>query len=196
MKSPPQSLPKFSTSLRPPLMLDQVRTVLPYLCPPQLECAQLWIDEARILQDSSFTLVTLVDRMWGLTNEEVAFARLRIYGPFTMEWIQREIPDLRPTQMVLAQWIVEHSRLMMECPKPVVSGSHRALQRLVTPDILAGLLALSASQRRRVSRRLRPQWRCLGRDRGISLLYGRSTVECGDADGATMVAVPLAGAIT
>jgi hypothetical protein len=40
--------------------------------------------------------------MWGLTNEEVAFARLRIYGPFTMEWIQREIPDLRPTQMVLA----------------------------------------------------------------------------------------------
>ncbi|KAL3468660.1 hypothetical protein BJX99DRAFT_252550 [Aspergillus californicus] len=44
----------------------------------------------------------------------------------------------------------------MECPKPVVSGSHRMLQRLLTPDILAGLLGLSASQRRRVSRRLRP----------------------------------------
>jgi hypothetical protein len=156
MKSSPQSLPKFSTSLCPPLVLDQVRTVLPYLSPPQLECAQLWIDEARILQDSSFTLVTLVDRMWGLTNEEVAFARLRIYGPFPVDWIQRAIPDLRPTQMVLAQWIVEHNRLMMECPRPVVSGSHRALQRLVTPDILAGLLALSDSQRRRVGRRLRP----------------------------------------
>jgi hypothetical protein len=129
--------------------------VLPYLCPPQLECAQLWIDEARILQDSSFTLVALVDRMWGLTNEEVAFARLRIYGPFTVDWIQRAIPDLRPTQMVLAQWIVEHNRLMMECSKPVVSGSHRMLQRLITPDILAGLLGLSASQRRRVGRRLR-----------------------------------------
>ncbi|KAL2837036.1 hypothetical protein BJX68DRAFT_274280 [Aspergillus pseudodeflectus] len=124
MKSSPQSLPKFSTSLCPPLVLDQVRTVLPYLSPPQLECAQLWIDEARILQDSSFTLVTLVDRIWGLTNEEVAFARLRIYGPFPVE--------------------------------PVVSGSHRALQRLVTPDILAGLLALSDSQWRRVGRRLRP----------------------------------------
>jgi len=94
--------------------------------------------------------------MWGLTDEEVAFAQLRIYGPFTVDWIQRAIPDLRPTQMVLAQWIVEHNRLMMECPKPVVSGSHRMLQRLLTPDILAGLLGLSASQRRRVSRRLRP----------------------------------------
>ena len=30
------------------------------------------------------------------------------------------------------------------------------LQRLLTPDILVGLLGLSASQRRRVSRRLRP----------------------------------------
>ncbi len=156
MKSSPPSLPKFSTSLRPPLGLDQVRTVLPYLSPPQLECAQLWIDEARVLQDSSFTLVTLVDQMWGLTDEEVAFAQLRIYGPFTVDWIQRAIPDLRPTQMVLAQWIVEHNRLMMECPKPVVSGSHRMLQRLLAPDILVGLLGLSASQRRRVSRRLRP----------------------------------------
>ncbi|OJJ51961.1 hypothetical protein ASPSYDRAFT_726100 [Aspergillus sydowii CBS 593.65] len=102
MKPFPSSLPKFSTSLRPPLGLDQVRTVLPYLSPPQLECAQLWIDEARILQDSSFTLVTLVDRMWGLTDEEVAFAQLRIYGPFTVDWIQRAILDLRLTQMVLA----------------------------------------------------------------------------------------------
>lgn len=74
MKSSPQCLPKFSTSLRPPLGLDQVRTVLPYLSSAQLECAQLWIDEARILQDSSFILLTLVDRMWGLTDEEVAFA--------------------------------------------------------------------------------------------------------------------------
>ncbi|GAB1206173.1 hypothetical protein APSETT445_004855 [Aspergillus pseudonomiae] len=122
----------------------------------ELECAQLWIDEARILQDSSFTLLMLVDRMWGLTNEDVAFARLRIHGPFTVDWIQRVIPDLCPTQMVLAQWIVEHNRLMMECPKPIVFGSHRTLHRLITPDILAGLLGLSASQRRRVSRRLRP----------------------------------------
>ncbi|KAL4862647.1 hypothetical protein BDV12DRAFT_190285 [Aspergillus spectabilis] len=152
MKSSPQSLPKFSTSLRPPLVLDQVRTVLPYLSPPQLECAQLWIDEARILQDSSFTLVTLVERMWGLTYEEAAFARLRIHGPFTMDWMQRAIPDLCPTQMVLAQWIVEHNRLMMECPKPVVSGLHRTPRCLITPDILAGLLGLSAAQRRRVSR--------------------------------------------
>ncbi|KAL3468773.1 hypothetical protein BJX99DRAFT_269131 [Aspergillus californicus] len=97
MKSSPQSLPKISTSLRPPLLLDQVRTVLPYLSPRQLECTQLWIDEARILQSSSFTLVTLVDRTWGLTNEEVAFARLRIYGPFTVDWIQHAIPDLHPT---------------------------------------------------------------------------------------------------
>ena len=156
MKSSPQNPPELSTSLRPPLVLDQVRTVLPYLFPPQLECAQLWIDEARILQDFSFTLVTLVERMWGLTYDEVAFARLRIYGPFTVGWIQRAIPDLRPTQMVLAQWIVEHNRLTMECPKPGVSGSHRALQRLITPDILAGLLGLSASQRKRVGRRLRP----------------------------------------
>lgn len=37
-----------------------------------------------------------------------------------MDWIQRAIPDLRPTQMVMARWIVEHNRLMMECPKPVV----------------------------------------------------------------------------
>ena len=155
MKSSPQSPPELSTSLRPLLVLDQVRTVLPYLSPPQLECAQLWIDEARILQDFSFTLATLVERMWGLTYEEVAFARLRIYGPFTVNWIQRTIPDLRPTQMVMAQWIVEHNRLMMECPKPVVSGSHRTLQRLITPDILAGLLGLSASQRKRVGRRLR-----------------------------------------
>lgn len=130
--------------------------MLPYLSPPQLECAQLWIDEARVLQDSSFTLITLIDRMWGLTSEEAAFARLRIYGPFTVDWIQRAIPDLRPTQMGLAQWIVEHNRLMMECPKPVVSGSHRTLHRLITPEILAGLLGLSASQRRRVNRRLRP----------------------------------------
>lgn len=64
-------------------------------------------------------------------SKEVAFAQLRIYGPFTVDWIQRAIPDLRPTQMVLAQWIVEHNRLMMECPKPVVSGSHRMLQRLL-----------------------------------------------------------------
>jgi hypothetical protein len=84
--------------------------------------------------------------MWGLTNEEVAFARLRIYGPFPVDWIQRAIPDLRPTQMVPAQWIVEHNWLMMECPKPVVSGSHHALQCLVTLDVLAGLLALSDSQ--------------------------------------------------
>ncbi|KAJ1713243.1 hypothetical protein NYO67_4579 [Aspergillus flavus] len=156
MKSNPQALPKFSTSLRPPLGLDQVRTVLPYLSPSQLECAQLWIDEARILQDPSFTLLTLVDRMWGLTNEEVAFARLRIYGPFTMDGIHRAIPDLRPTQMILAQWVVEHNRLLMECPKPVVSGSHRTLHRLITPDILAGLLGLSAPQRKRARRWLRP----------------------------------------
>ncbi|KAI2812360.1 hypothetical protein CBS115989_10530 [Aspergillus niger] len=154
MKSSPQSLPELSTSLRPPLVLDQVRTVLPYLSPPQLECAQLWIDEARILQDFSFTLVTLVERMWGLTDEEMVFARLRIYGPFTMDWIQRAIPDLRPAQMVMAQWIVEHNQMMMECPKPVVSGSHCMLQRLITPDIIARLLDLSASQQRRVSRRL------------------------------------------
>ncbi|OJJ52235.1 hypothetical protein ASPSYDRAFT_164979, partial [Aspergillus sydowii CBS 593.65] len=50
----------------------------------------------------------------------------------------------------------QYKRAYMECPKPVVSGSHRMLQRLLTPDILAGLLGLSASQRRRVSRRLRP----------------------------------------
>ncbi len=49
MKSSAPSVPKFSTSLRRPLGLDQVRTV-PYLPPPQLECALLWIDEARILQ--------------------------------------------------------------------------------------------------------------------------------------------------
>lgn len=103
-----------------------------------------------------FTLITLIDRMWGLTSEEAAFTRLRIYGLFTVDWIQRAIPDLRPMQMGLAQWIVEHNRLMMECPKPVVSGLHCTLHRLITPEILAGLLGLSASQRRRVNRRLRP----------------------------------------
>ncbi|OJZ80237.1 hypothetical protein ASPFODRAFT_65913 [Aspergillus luchuensis CBS 106.47] len=107
------NLPELSTSLRPPLVLDQVRTVVPYLSPPQLECAQLWIDEARILQDYSFNLVTLIERMWGLTDEG-----------------------------------------MMECHTPVVSGSHCMLQRLITPDIIARLLDLSASQQRRVSRRL------------------------------------------
>lgn len=158
MKASPQTSPELSASLRPPLVLDHVRTVLPSLSPAQLKCAQLWIDEAQTFQDPSFTLATLVERMWGLTYEEVTFARLRIYGPFTVDWLQRVVPDLRPTQMALAQWAVEHNRLVMECPKPAASGSHRTLRHIVTPDILPGLLGVSSPQRRSLSRRLRPLW--------------------------------------
>jgi hypothetical protein len=43
------------------------------------------MDEAKILQDHTFTLIALVDRMWGLTRRDAAYARLRIYGPFTLE---------------------------------------------------------------------------------------------------------------
>ncbi|GLA55984.1 hypothetical protein AnigIFM63604_003473 [Aspergillus niger] len=165
------------------------------LIPPQLECVQLWIDEARIFQDYSFNLVTLVERMWGLTDEEVAFARLRIYGPFTVDWMQRAIPNFRPTQMVMAQWIVEHNQMMMECPKPgclwialhATTAYHARYHRKALKS-----LRLAAEARQSTAsvygERLGPDW-------AISLLYSRPTVECGDADGATMVAVPLAGAI-
>ncbi|KAL3470229.1 hypothetical protein BJX99DRAFT_264443 [Aspergillus californicus] len=77
-------------------------------------------------------------------------------APFTACWEHTRI-SLRI--------FVEHNRLTMEWSKPVVSGSHRALQRLVTPDILSGLLGLSASQRRRVGRRPRPNgdaWNATG----------------------------------
>lgn len=75
--------------------------VLLYLSPPQLECTQLWINKARILQDFLFILVTLVERIWGLTNKEIVFARLRIYRLFIIDWIQHIIPDLCLVQIIM-----------------------------------------------------------------------------------------------
>ncbi|KAF7589635.1 hypothetical protein BBP40_004008 [Aspergillus hancockii] len=138
--------------------MRQVLAVLPNLSPQQQACAQLWIDEAKILQDHTFTLITLVDRMWGLTRREAAYAKLRIYGPFTLGWIQWLIPKLNPLQRSLVDWIVEHNRLVMEDPRALVDPArHRMPCRLVTPDLLfAGLVGLSPSKRNRMIKRVQP----------------------------------------
>ena len=147
-----------STSLQPPLHLKQVLTVLPNLSPTQQACAQRWIDEATILQDHTFTLITLVDRMWGVTRRDAMYAWLRIYGPFTLQWIQHLIPSLTPSQTSLVMWVVEHNRLVMEGPRKAAgSVSHQMPHRLVTLDLLiAGLIGLPSSQRTSIIRRVQP----------------------------------------
>jgi hypothetical protein len=127
MESPEQYGDSIATPLNPPLRLEQVRTVLPSLSPPQLDCARVWIEEAKLLQDHAFTLAALVDRMWGLTRQEAAFAKLRIYGPFTVEWVQQTVLDLSGRHIVLVQWLTEHNRLVMERPKPITSSTEREL---------------------------------------------------------------------
>ncbi|KAF9884975.1 hypothetical protein FE257_000885 [Aspergillus nanangensis] len=130
-------------------MLAQVRAVLLKLSPAQLECAALWIDEARVLQNHGFILSVLVDRMWGLTLEDEAFAKLRLYRLFTVEWIQRMIPRLSPAYLGFIKRVAEHNRLVMEGRYP--ASLARMAYRLITPDLLVvSLFGLSASRRKAI----------------------------------------------
>jgi hypothetical protein len=138
---------RLDVSLRPPITLTQVHAVLPTLAPKQLQWASDWIrghDE-----DPGATIDVLVDSMRGLSAYERAFAKCRIYGPFTTTLAERILPDLNVQQQCLVRRIVEHNRFLME------SSTNKAAPPLVTIDhLVSGIAGLTAEQRARARSRI------------------------------------------
>lgn len=142
--------PQFKTdvSLSPPVTMAQVHAVLPALTPEQLHWANDWIHDHS--EDSGATVDFLVDSIWGLSEDALAFAKWRIYGPFTITQAEEILPNLDAHQRSLVHWMVRHNRFLME------SSRNKVIPRLITIDLLvSGVAGLTDAERARARSRIR-----------------------------------------